>query len=88
MRVLKHNYIYIFFFNLAVIYVYFKRKYKQFIYIYHILLHIVPILAVIFVHIKTFLKLINHPEINCNMSIPSYHYFSNNISFVVFQAVA
>ena len=41
--------------------------------------------------IKTFLiKLINYPEMNCNMSIPSYHYvfLKYYISFVVFQAVA
>jgi hypothetical protein len=39
--------------------------------------------AVIYVlstkYIKTFPKPINHPEINCKMSIPPNHYFSNNI---------
>ena len=35
----------------------------------------------LFTYIKTLLKLINHPEINCNMSIPSNHYFSNIILF-------
>ena len=42
-------------------------------------MNIKSILAVIYVHKKIVMKLINHPEINCNMSIPSYHYFSNNI---------
>jgi hypothetical protein len=32
-------------------------------------------------YFNKFQKLINRPEMNCSMSIPPYHYFSNNILF-------
>ena len=38
-------------------------------------------MAVIYVKINKFQKLINRPEMNCSISIPPYHYFSNNILF-------
>ena len=63
-------------------------KFLDFTYINHLLLkvntafilviYIYKVYWLLFTKIKNFQKLINHPEMNCSMSIPLHHYVSNN----------